>query len=245
MSPRRLIVLGTGTDVGKTHVGSVVLSALSAQGVAVLGLKPVESGIDPGTEWASTDAGRLGAATGRLVKPLHGLVPPISPHLAARQIGLALELDELEHWIEAQEAGPTQEGLTKPELSWIETAGGAFSPLSERATNWDLALRLARPGDRLLLIAPDALGTLHDCTATLLAMVGSGRLPDAILFSQARPLDASSGTNAEELARLVLPRPELQRSGCARPALLGTLRRGGHPSDCDEIMRWLGEWLGV
>jgi hypothetical protein len=57
-----------------------------------------------------------------------------------------------------------------------------------------------------MLVAPDALGVLHDVTATLLALRSFGRIPDAVVLSAARS-DASTGSNACELRRLGIAQP--------------------------------------
>jgi dethiobiotin synthetase len=87
----------------------------------------------------------------------------------------------------------------------VETAGGALSPLSARLTNVDLALALSPA--IWILVAPDALGALHDVRATLLAMKAIARAPDYLVLSACRAADASVGTNARELERVGLPRP--------------------------------------
>jgi dethiobiotin synthetase len=82
----------------------------------------------------------------------------------------------------------------------VETAGGALSPLSDTETNLDLA-RALEPAE-LVLVAPDALGVLHDVRATWTAMRALLREPDQLVLCRARPPDASTGTNAAELERL-------------------------------------------
>jgi dethiobiotin synthetase len=75
-----------------------------------------------------------------------------------------------------------------------------FSPLGAGARNFELAQSL---GEAIwLLVAPDSLGVLHDLTATLTAMAALGRSPDHIVLSAAREPDASTGSNAAELAAL-------------------------------------------
>jgi hypothetical protein len=89
--------------------------------------------------------------------------------------------------------------------SLVETAGGVFSPLNPTATNLSLAVAL-EPAI-WIVVAPDALGVLHDLTATLTAMRANARMPEFVVLSAAREPDASTGTNADELARLGIATP--------------------------------------
>lgn len=184
----RLIVLGTGTDVGKTYVTACLARGL-ARHRSVLALKPIESGVDP---QALGDAGTIAQAAGH--PPRHSpwrFQPPISPHLAARLAGVSIELPRVAHWIAEQER---EAGA---DVTLIELAGGALSPLAANLTNIELALALGAAA--WLLVAPDSLGVLHDVTATLRCLP---RPPDAVVLSRARRPDASTGTNAAELQRL-------------------------------------------
>lgn len=184
----RVVILGTGTNVGKTYVTACLARALSAV-TSVLALKPIESGVESGQ---TGDAGAIAAAAGHEpVLSRWRLRLPVSPHLAARAQGVKLQASGLADWVRHQEA------RAAAAITLIETAGGAFSPLAPDQTNVELAHAL-EPA-LWLLVAPDALGVLHDVTATLRALP---RPPDALVLSSARAPDASTGTNAAELARL-------------------------------------------
>jgi dethiobiotin synthetase len=155
----------------------------------VLALKPIESGVDP---QALGDAGTIAQAAGH--RPRHSpwrFQPPISPHLAARLAGVSIELSRVVHWVSEQEREAS------PDVTLIELAGGALSPLAADVTNVELALALGAAA--WLVVAPDALGVLHDLTATLRCLP---RPPDAVVLSRSRRPDASTGTNAGELQRL-------------------------------------------
>jgi dethiobiotin synthetase len=80
-----------------------------------------------------------------------------------------------------------------------------FSPLGPGVTNFELALAL-EPAT-WVLVAADALGVLHDVSATLRAMRACGREPEHLVLSGAREPDASTGSNATELATLGIARP--------------------------------------
>jgi dethiobiotin synthetase len=207
----RLVVVGTGTGVGKTFVTAALARGLAARGLPVQALKPVETGLDDnGTgpldaPSPGSDADLLERAAAFHVKPprphpRYRFAPPISPHLAAARAGVIIDISELVRW--AHSDGAWQDNTLH---QIIETAGGAFSPLAYGATNFDLMGALEPT--RVLLVAPDALGVIHDLTVTIEAMRLRGRLPDAVVLSQARAPDASTGSNAGELGRLGLPEP--------------------------------------
>lgn len=207
----RVVVLGTGTNVGKTFVTARLAGAL-AQRCRVLALKPIESGVDANL---AADATAIAAAAGHAPpnSPWR-FARPVSPHLAARETGARIATAEVVDWVAEQErAHPA-------DITLIESAGGAFSPLAPGVTNADLAVAL-EPA-RWLLVAPDSLGVLHDLTATLRALP---RAPNAVVLSSARPPDASSGSNAGELRALGI---------CDVMAVLGP---GSH--DVSPLVRWL------
>jgi dethiobiotin synthetase len=192
--PRRVLVLGTGTNVGKTRV-SLALARMLAQlapALAVLPLKPVETGGTADAEALARVAQHCSPPRPRYVFP-----DPVSPHLAARRAGTQLNLQDLKRWVEDAEAQCT----TLHCITLIETAGGAFSPLAPALTNAALVDALdARP----ILVAPDRLGVLHDVTATLASLRCSASIE--LVLSQTPPADASTGTNAAELERLGISR---------------------------------------
>lgn len=198
---QRIVFLGTGTGVGKTFSSSTLASTYSRLGRRVLGLKPIESGLPfPPEPGQPSDAALLAAAAGHAPSHCHALRDPVSPHLAARNEGVSLRIPEVRAWVEKREAeSPSLE------ISVIETAGGAFSPLGAGLSNADLAKALLRSGDRLLLVAPNSLGVLHEVTATLLALAARDLFVDWVILSDARAPDASSASNREELENTVFP----------------------------------------
>lgn len=167
-----IYVVGTGTDVGKTHVTAALVKA---SGRAAW--KPVVSG-------GLDDVVRLGSRA-----PLAALRDPISPHLAARREGVTLSASAI--------VAATNDGEI------VESAGGLYSPLSESETNADVA-RLYGARARVVLVAPDRLGVLHDVGACVRAARADGITFAAIALSAPAVADASTGTNAAELVRIGL-----------------------------------------
>jgi dethiobiotin synthase len=222
----RVVLLGTGTSVGKTYVGRALAAALSGADVgAVIGaLKPVESGlVEP-----SSDARLLAEAStpvGPAVPPpLYGYAEPLTPYLAAlRSARPSIDIGRILDWVTHWEEAVRRDTGAKRSWTLIETTGGVFSPLSESATNYDLALALEPC--TWVLVAPDALGVLHDVTATLEALSARGRSPDYVVLSAARAPDSSTGTNAGvlEALRIVAPAAVLGRNDGALGSLAARL----------------------
>jgi dethiobiotin synthetase len=197
---RRLVVLGTGTGVGKTWVSAALVTALTGRSCRVVALKPVETGVTD--EMPGADFRQLAALSSLHVQPQPFRYPsPVSPHLAARRASHEIDLPQILTYVQSHESSVAGH----PDWTLVETAGGLFSPLGPGLTNFDLA-RALDPATWLLL-GPDALGVLHDMTATLGLARSLGRSPDHVLLSAARTRDESTGTNATELETLgIAPR---------------------------------------
>lgn len=221
----RVVILGTGTGVGKTYVTVALARALrSARPFfpQVLALKPVETGVSGARSRASSDARQLELASSFRAPyehPLLALPDPVSPHLAARRARVSISPRRIAAYVRRTEGA--SQALHDTALHWvlIETAGGALSPLGPGTTNVDLA-RALEPSV-WIVVAPDALGVLHDLRATLTALGQLARAPDFVVLTSSRPPDASTGTNARELERLGIAKPiaALKRGRSPRPAL--------------------------
>lgn len=148
----------TGTD---TNVGKTVLSALLVAALDAMYWKPVQTGAIEGTDresvrrWAEAPEERLPLERFRFD-------PPVSPHLASREAGVQITLDDFE--------------LPRAPANrrWIvEGAGGVMAPLNERDLMRDLMRRIGFP---IIVAARTALGTINHTLLTLAAL-REARLP--------------------------------------------------------------------
>lgn len=196
-----LVVTGTGTEIGKTHVASALVGAwvrrlLSAGHPAprVAGIKPIESGVAI-DEPLGDDGRRLEALATFHVKhpPPYLFARPVSPHLAARDEGRTIDLPTVVAWADAVREDA--------DAIVLELAGGLFSPLGPAKMNADLARALSP--DACILVAPDRLGVLHDVGAASRAAEAMGVRIHGVLLSTPATVDASTGTNARELTELL------------------------------------------
>ncbi len=183
-----IAIAGTGTGIGKSHVAVALLMAMRVH-ARVVGWKPVESGV-VGSEGA--DEARLRAAGSVAGPPTLRLRQPLSPHLAARRENIVLDARAF--------ADTAAQLATTHDAVVVEVAGGLFSPLTDEMTNatW---LRTLKNMPRIVLVAPDRLGVLHDTYATVRAAAAEGLTIDTVVLSAPETADESTGTNAGELAR--------------------------------------------
>lgn len=165
-APHQLVVVvGTGTEVGKTWVSARLLSGLRAAGLSVAARKPAQS-FGPDDDRHTTDAAVLGRASGEdpdvVCPPQRWYEAAMAPPMAAAHLKRPkFTLDEL-----------------VGELSWpevdvglLETAGGVRSPLADDGDAIDLVARL-RP-DLVLLVADAGLGALNGVRLTAAALAPS------------------------------------------------------------------------
>ncbi|MGE0326455.1 MAG: ATP-dependent dethiobiotin synthetase BioD [Polyangiaceae bacterium] len=207
-----LVVLGTGTEIGKTYVSRQLASAWTG----CCALKPVETGV---TEQAQ-DAAALSSAAGHgYTPPLYAFERPVSPHLEARRTSCEIELSKLSAWVQTTAAKLTRSRVL------VESAGGAFSPLGPRTFNADLAETFRRAFNcRVLLVAPDRLGVLHDVLATQRALAAHSQAADAIILSQPSAAERHDLGNATELRALQgAPVFEVAHGAPSPPTLLAYL----------------------
>jgi dethiobiotin synthetase len=150
MSP--IVVTGTDTGIGKTVFAAGLAGRLGAHY-----WKPVQAGIDP--EGDSETVARLsGLPAERILKEAYRLRMPASPHLAAREEGLTIELERL--------ALPAVHGPLV-----VEGAGGALVPLSESLLMTDLFASWGAPA---IICARTGLGTINHSLLTVEALHASG-----------------------------------------------------------------------
>lgn len=182
----KIVVVATGTDVGKTHVTCALLAHLRASKVPSMGWKPIASGVKDRSEDAAAHAR---ASETDYMHPTYVFEKPISPHLAAREEGVTIDFDKLRTRADELERRLRENGAG---VLVIETAGGMFSPLVPE-------LSKALSPASFVLVAPDRLGVLHDVSACArgaeIPLVG-------VALSAPEISDASTGTNAAEIEKL-------------------------------------------
>ncbi len=189
---RVVLVTGTDTGIGKTWVSCALARALVSQGQRVVAIKPVETGSGP-TPRPDEDGALLAAATGQVAPrlALHRFTEPLAPALAAEREGKVLDFDEVLNEIERFAEGT--------DVALIESAGGLLAPMAWDWTAADLAESL---GAQVLVVGSDKLGVINHTLLTLGAVELAGLLVAGVVLTAPEIPDASTGTNADAIARL-------------------------------------------
>lgn len=138
-------ITGTGTGVGKTVASAILAEALGADY-----WKPVQAGFDEGTD-AGTVRGFLENSRSRIHPETYCLRLPASPHIAAREEGLRIELKRI---LDAYADIRSTSGRTL----LVEGAGGLLVPLNESETILDLIQAM---GAEVILVSRNYLGSIN------------------------------------------------------------------------------------
>lgn len=199
MSARGIFVTGTDTGVGKTVVAAMLLRGLAAEGVRAVGMKPIASGIAPGSAMngdveALIAAGNV-AAPHADINP-YAFAPAIAPHLAAIGAGVAIDVEVIAEAY-ARLAG-------RADVVVVEGAGGALAPIADDADMLDIPRRLGLP---VLLVVGMRLGCLNHALLSTAAIAARGLRLAGWVANRIDPAMAVADENVASLdARIAAPR---------------------------------------
>jgi len=140
-----IFITGIGTGIGKTVVSAIIAEALQADY-----WKPVQAGFSEGTdsEWVKSVLNEKS-----IVHPeVYKLKLPASPHIAAREEGVRIDLQKI------YDLRPSASGQLI-----IEGAGGLLVPLNEREFVIDLIKKLHA---KVILVSRNYLGSINHSLLT-------------------------------------------------------------------------------
>ncbi len=197
VTPKTLFFAGTDTDVGKTYVASLVAQGLYESGRRVGVYKPVASGCESiDGKLVAGDAVELWQAAG-CPRSLADVCPqrflaPLAPTQAA-----AAEGKQVDPHLLRGGADVWKDGF---DVRIVEGAGGLFSPLAEGVLNIDLLKQFDQA--KLIVVAANRLGVIHQVLATCEAARFRAIAPQAIILCQTtREADDSVANNQTEIQR--------------------------------------------
>lgn len=187
--PAGYFVTGTDTGVGKTLVSCALLHAFALAGKTAIGMKPIAAGCEAG-KWLDVEqliAASTVSAAREWINP-YALVPPIAPHIAAKQAGVTIDLTVIQQAFYALQK--TADRVI------VEGAGGFLVPLGDRYDTRDLACALGLP---VVLVVGLRLGCLNHALLTAQAIQSSGLPLAGWVANQIDPAMASLAENVDTL----------------------------------------------
>lgn len=161
----RYFVTGTDTDVGKTLISCALLYAFAAQGMRVVGMKPIAAGCDE--YGVNEDVRALCVASNVLAG--RGQVNPycfdraVAPHLAARFSGVRISLARIYE--------SYRELAAQADVVIVEGAGGFCVPLNDEQDTADMTVKMDLP---VILVVGMRLGCLNHALLTMQAIQARG-----------------------------------------------------------------------
>jgi dethiobiotin synthetase len=198
MSFRGVFVTGTDTGVGKTLIACALVRALRAARRRVTVMKPVASGSLRTREGlrnpdalALMEAADLPAERYEEVNP-YCFEPPISPHIAAEEAKIAVDLRTIRAEFDRL--------CLDAEWIVVEGAGGWLAPVNAGQTMSDLARALRLPA---LLVVGLKLGCLNHAQLSWRAIRSDGVALAGWVASAIDPEMSHAGANVDTLARLL------------------------------------------
>jgi len=205
-----LFIAGTDTGVGKTLVSVSIVRALVARGLEVAAMKPVAAGASTTAQGPRNADALALAGAASVAAPYDRINPyclraPISPHIAATDEGLAIDLAVIR-----QRFGQLAQAA---DCVIVEGAGGWLAPIGDRETLADVARALSLP---VVLVVGLRLGCLNHALLSARAIEADG-LELAGWIGNA--IDPDFDRTAENVASLE------QRLGSAPLALVPHLYR--------------------
>ena len=163
-----VFIAGTDTGVGKTVIAAALIRALVRDGLRVAAMKPVAAGASPTAAGLRNDDALALMKAANVAAPYETVNPycfaaPISPHIAARDAGITMDIELLrQRYAElAREA----------DCVVVEGAGGWLTPISAAASMADVAAALALP---VALVVALRLGCLNHAFLTARALAAHG-----------------------------------------------------------------------
>ncbi len=162
-----LVIVGTGTEVGKTVVSALVLARFGREAPLAY-WKPVATGRRDGRD--AVTVADLAGDRAAVLPESYLFDEPLSPHLAARLAGGRIEIEQLLDDFDRHRAAAA--------ALLVETAGGLLVPLTEAAggsspgcLQADLLVAMAaRAPLACLVVARSELGTINHTLLTLEAL---------------------------------------------------------------------------
>ncbi|AMX82395.1 ATP-dependent dethiobiotin synthetase BioD [Geobacillus subterraneus] len=194
-----LFITGTGTEIGKSVVTSLIVLALERLGCSTCVFKPVQTGMaDDGISFAEQHWYQQVVQLSHF-EGMYRMEPAMSPHLAAALTGTSIEPERI-----AERLASLRQ---RYDVVLVEGAGGLAVPWCERGGRWYMTCDFVRDYELpVILVSLSGLGAIHHAVTTATYAETQGVRVLGLVFNQFDEREVIHRNNIETItAMLKLP----------------------------------------
>lgn len=170
-------IVGTGTEIGKTHVTIKLIEEDLKNKKNVMALKPIETGLEIfGENLEGSDTKKYADLLGKNVEEINTYFfkKPMSPHIAADLDGKQIFINQIKKRID--------EETKAHEILYVEGAGGLLVPYKDRYTYLDLLVDYRKKSE-VIVVAANSLGTINHTLLTIETLKRNDIMIKGIIFN--------------------------------------------------------------
>jgi thymidine kinase len=170
-------IVGTGTEIGKTHVTIKLIEEDLKNKKNVMALKPIETGLEIfGENLEGSDTKKYADLLGKNVEEINTYFfkKPMSPHIAADLDGKQIFINQIKKRID--------EETKVHETLYVEGAGGLLVPYKDRYTYLDLLVDYRKKSE-VIVVANNSLGTINHTLLTIETLKRNDIMIKGIVFN--------------------------------------------------------------
>ncbi|MGZ0087004.1 dethiobiotin synthase [Caldibacillus thermoamylovorans] len=191
-----LFITGTGTEIGKSVVTSLIALALESLGCSTCVFKPVQTGMaDDGISFAEQHWYQQVVQLSRF-EGMYRMEPAMSPHLAAALTGTSIEPERIAERLAALRQ--------RYDVVLVEGAGGLAVPWCERGGRWYMTSDFVRDYELpAILVSLSSLGAIHHAVTTAAYADAQHIRLLGLVFNQFQEREIVHQNNVETIAALL------------------------------------------
>lgn len=170
-------IVGTGTEIGKTHVTLNLIKEDLIAGKKVMAIKPVETGSETfDGELNGSDTKEYANLLGKKIEDINTyfFTKPMSPHIASELDGKKIMITDIKSKID--------EEIVSNEIVYVEGAGGLLVPYKDRYTYLDLLIDYRKKSE-VIVITNNSLGTINHTLLTIETLKRNDIMIKGIIFN--------------------------------------------------------------
>lgn len=183
------LVLGIGTDVGKSFFVENICKNLGNESQKVMAIKPISSGFKDDDK--NSDSARILTALGKNISKenLDEISPwrfekAVSPHFAAKNLNQEINFESVKKFC----FDKISKAKESDSFLFIEAAGGIMTPINFGKTFLDLACELQVP---VLLITTNYLGAISHTLSAIKVLESEKIIIEKVVLNEFGDFDLS------------------------------------------------------